>query len=312
MKRGLIILFFLLLPASLLAGTRVINYGFEDWSGWNENSSPANGWIFSTGEVGYFAYQTLMTNAVNNGTAYEGNYFFHRQFCGSVYDALLGSTTPSGNDYIDTRGYVGMNGTYPTGTKDATSLQTAITSNTCTVRFYFRVNGNWKSTAATGWCKLVWMRGGGQEGSYGCVHLIPGDYATTYVSIYDQGGTTWETYHYTTDSGIDLQDGNWHSMAVKYVRNNDVGTTGNLSISYWVDDWDMSGAGVSHTTTSSNFGAYYSYFTLATNFSNTFPSAAMGIDLDKVEVWDGIPDAEEEPPALQPNMQGCSLQGGGN
>ncbi len=113
--------------------------------------------------------------------------------------------------------------------------------------------------------------GGDGDGASAFVHLVSGNTTDTVFRIADMTGTTWsEIWGETFLAGADLQDGRWHSVCVRVVRNNDANTTGNVTITAWWDDWDMDGAPQGErTVTVPSFGASFSHFSLQQNWSAT-------------------------------------------
>lgn len=296
---ALIILFaFLGIAKNSQAGTKIIDYGFEDWTGSEDTTS---GYIFSSVYSTYWTDHTESNQVKNtssdcgNRTAHSGTYYIHRQFNTSLTDSCLGGVAQSINDH----GNIGLGGAYPSGSGDKTSLSTAITSNTLTFRAWFRVNGDWKTQSGMGLCKFFRLYGTGGADDYASsiVHFDSGNDTNTGFYIYDPGcsGCAYGTRYY---AGSDLQDGNWHSMSVKVVRNYDDNRTGNITTSAWFDDWDMAGdPDGTRTITCSAFGSGFQYINMTQNWSATYPATLMGIDFDDIEVWDGLPDGETTAPA---------------
>lgn len=275
-----------------LAASKIIDYGFEDWTG-DENTTP--NYIYSSSASGYWADHTVSNQVKNtssdcgNRTAHTGTYYIHRQFNTSLTDSCLGGVAQSINDH----GNIGLGGTYPSGSGDKTNLSAAITGNTLTFRVWFRVNGDWKTQSGMGLCKFfrLYGTGGATDTATSIVHVSAGNNTDTRFFIYDPGVEPASVYGTAFYSGSDLQDGNWHSLSVKVVRNYDDNRTGNVTTSVWFDDWDMAGeADGTRTITCSTFGSAFHYINMTQNWSATYPSTLMGIDFDDIEVWDGIPN----------------------
>jgi len=206
---------------------------------------------------------------------------------------------------------IGLNSTYPTGTKETATLS-SITSGVCVIRFYFRCTDTWETNVGAPGVNggvlgnLKWLRFYGNSGSQadtdGCfVHVTRGHDTNAEGSSFRildySNDCTWHYYR----TGVDIQDGNWHSCCTKITRLNTTNTNPNLNTKVWWDDWDMSGdpkcdRNVYHSTWGTNF----SYLSMHQNWSGTVPQLAMGIDLDKVEVWDDAPEVgNPEVSALQ-------------
>jgi len=287
------------------AGTKIIDYGFEDWTGFNGTNSPAPNYIFSTAYDNYWQDHmngTSVMTSCNSATAYEGNHFFHNQFYTGSIDACLG-TTPSSINAHSSLGVGNLN--YPTGTKNSTQLQTAITSNTMVMRLYMRCTGNWSSTQPSaldesGGLKFIRVYGGdgaGDDSSALLKLLNDGDSADPSFGFYDPGNLDQSNF----SVGVNWQDGNWHPVALKVVRNADDNSSNNVTMTVWVDDWNMNGFGVSRTITVPDMGSKFDHISLMENWSGKAATAGIAIDIDKIEVWDGIPTSEL--PATTENYQ---------
>lgn len=283
----------------LIAGTQIMSYGFEDWQGFNGNNSPAQGYIFSTDYESYWERHftsTLVLESGACGSAFEGNYYHHTQFFTGGADPCLGRTATS----INAATNMGYNGTYPLGTKNTTDFSQHITSSTITIRFYFRTTGAWTSVndAIDNGGGLKWIRlygaGTGDAASVLLKMLNDGDSTTPRLGIYNAGSPG---YHWFTP-GAYFQDGNWHSVVMRAVRNNDNNQPDNMTMTVWIDDWHMVGAGHSFTYTVPALGDHYTLCALNANWSAQYPVALMGMDIDLVEVWDGEPDSLSAPENL--------------
>lgn len=312
------VLFCLLLPFSTFAGTRVINYGFEDWGdscpGGDcsevEDAEYTSGYIFTTDDHLTYWHSSHCggTEVVENGdtncgsrNAYEGTHYLHRGFCPNATDDCLQATPPSSN----ARCNVGLDSTYPEkGYGDNTDFDASITGDTIVIRFYFRTTGTWKGQVdeddgILGHLKWIRLYGNGGRGDAGgCFSHVDADDADgDRFMIYshsddgdscDSSGPTWDYY----DSGKDFTDGEWHSWTQKVVLLNTTNTCPNLNVSVWIDDWNMAGtADGSQDVYFNDFDSAFSFLVLQSNFSGTTPKTAMGIDYDKFEVWDGSPGA---------------------
>lgn len=271
-------------------GTLVIDYGFEDFVAYDGNNSPAPGYIFSTSSTTFWSRHINSTHVVQSScdTPYAGTYYHHTQWCTTVSDPCLGGTATYPNPYNQ----IGVNGTYPLGTKDTTDLDTAITSDTCLIRFYFRCSDDWTSAQTGidggGGLKFVRMYGNGGIGDDSTVLLKmrnDDDSTDPRLGIFDP--STSSTTMYST--GINYQDGDWHSVVFKGTRNNDTNSANNATLSVWIDDWDMVGTPIEQTITCPLLGDAWGFIALGQNWSAMVPPNLMSMDVDKVEVWDGIP-----------------------
>jgi hypothetical protein len=170
-----------------------------------------------------------------------------------------------------------------------------------TVRFSFRLTGDWTSAndAADngGGLKFIRVNGNGRVGDEAGALIklrLDGDSTDPRWNLYDPG-THRNTYFRT---GVNIKDGNWHTMSFRVVLNNTSNSSNNVTMTFWVDDWNMQGQGQSHTVTCSNFGTGFYSNELFTNWSASTPVNPMGMDLDNLEVWDGLPFPPPSPPTL--------------
>jgi len=281
---------FLLIP--FIVFSQVINYGFEDYTG-DVETTP--GYIYTTSAAAYWSnhiHSTEVVSTCNGLTAYAGTYFLHRQFWTGGNDVCLGETSESINDH----GNMGLNGSYPqTAYGDNTSLLTAITSDTMTIRFAYRLNG-WKPYAGImNWCKFlrVYGAGLGTNTEHALIYMYPENDANSSFGIWDvsiQGV-------YAFNCGTDAQDGNWHTFVYQIIFLNRTNTYPNLNVRMWNDDWNMTGEPFGqHTTGSTEFGSVFQHFCLTENFSNSYPSSLMSADFDNIQVWNGSPVAGGDTP----------------
>lgn len=264
----------------------VIDYGFEDWTG-DANTTP--NYIFSTNYQEYWQEHLASTEVVQQSSVcgdrapFEGKYYLHRNFWTGGFDPCLNSQATS----INARMQIGVNGRYPLNSGNDVELRTAITKDTLTFRFYFRTTGDWKNQSSMGKCKFfrLYGTGGGSDPSSLIIHYNAGN--TNSFQIYDPSNLSYGPNFYPKN---DMQDGNWHSMVVVVIINNHTNDSGNITAIFWIDDWDMKGNPLgSRTITAPAFGDRFSYIDLQQNWSATYPSSSMGIDIDKIQLWNGLP-----------------------
>ncbi len=297
-----------MLPTIGMAGTIVIDYGFEDFIGYNGNASPAPGYIFGTKYEGNWPTHMASSHIVSNcsgRTAHSGTYYWHVQFYTGSEDSCIGETPIS----VNSESNIGGNYEYPTGAKDTTFIPTDIQSNTLTVRLWFRATDNWdldnRGIDGGGGHKFIRVYGGNGsgDGSSAILKLTNDAEETTPRIVF---------YHHTSGNiyrevGVNWQDGNWHSFVFRVVRNNDTNSADNVTMTAWVDDWKMEGTGTSVTTTATDFGSAYHHIAFASNWSNEAPDAMIGYDIDDFELWDGEPNPDINP---SDNTPGGSSGGG--
>ena len=265
----------------------LIDYGFEDWTGLAETTP---GYIFSTSYAEYWDRHTSGTEVVSNCGAnmpHCGTHFLHINFFTGDQDACLGTTPTS----VATSCNIGANLQYPGG--NTTEFANDVASDTLFARFHFRVTGEWKLQPNMGRLKFfrLYGTGGTGDGASAFVHIASGDNTNTGWWIYDPSGPSYSDIWGTSfEAGTDLQDGDWHSVCVRVDRNNDSNQTGNVTTTVWWDDWNMNGPpSGTRTVTVPEFGDRFSHLTLFANWSATYPESDMGIDLDDVQIWDGMP-----------------------
>jgi hypothetical protein len=283
------------------AGTLIIDSSFEEVTGLTGSQEPVDNYIFATSYESYWLAHIAGTEVISNcdgRRAYDGNYYWHLNFYTGATDPCLGTRPTSVNSHSN----VGVDRAYPTGAQYQRDLTQATLSDTITIRFYFRVTGNWTSSNGTdggGGLKFIRVYGNGPSGDNSAALLKyrnDGDSTDPRWYVYDPGRSP----HYSNVStGINTQDGEWHSIAYKVRINNTNNTSGNIDTTFWVDDWNMRGPGYSTTITASTFGSDFRSIELFANWSADPVDDDMGIDIDKFEVWDGTPFPPPAPPTLQ-------------
>ena len=272
-----------------IAGTKVIDYGFES----------CTGYVFTTD---YTSRHASGTEVVSSGdsdcgsrNAHSGTKYFHRNFYTGGTDACLG-TKP---EHIYAHCNLGWNGTFdnsfcPGGSKNTGRLNALINSDVMFTRFWFRTTGNWPNTGMGNMKFLRFYGNGGTGDPAGCfVHIMSNGYT---FMIYDYLHYDWNY----NNSGINWNDGNWHSICVKVELLNHTNTDPNLEITVWWDDWNMASApAASEQVGYPKFGTGFDHIVFQSNWSATYPSSDMGIDLDDIELWDGMPTGPNPPKNLR-------------
>ena len=269
------------LLGSVSAVTKLIDYGFEDWTG---DADTTQGYVFSTSYQEYWNDHETGTEVIqecNGRTAYEGDYYWHREFYDGAYDDCLSSTPASENSH----NVLGFNGPIPANPKDNTVFSSDITSDTEFIRFYFRLTGNWPADDAK-WPGIKFIRGHGQG---------TGDPSSLFVMLSHEGNIGITDYgnleHHFSD--VNVADGQWHSINVMFKRIDDNNNNPNMNVTYWVDDWNMA-----NTPTDSRLiyvpelGDGFGVTTIMVNVNDENQDGInepMGFDMDKLEVWDGMP-----------------------
>lgn len=295
MKQILLILTAILyLCSNISAAEKVYEYGFEDWTG-DADTTP--GYFSSTSYTEHWETHELSTQVVasedpdcNSAVAYEGNYYFHQNFFEGSVDPCLGTQPNSVNPHTN----IGANLSIPSDPKSNFDIASAISSDTMTIRFYFRTTGDWPN-AVTNAMKFIRVYGADSVSS--SMILISDDGTSFDITDHphpDNPAPGWSDYHNIFAAPINWNDGQWHSVVMVVERLNDMNTAPNLRVSAWWDDWDMQDpADGSAEVYVDGFGSHSSHIALFVNWGATFPSSDMGIDMDKLEIWDGIAEAQE-------------------
>ncbi|MFH1710964.1 MAG: dockerin type I domain-containing protein [Nanoarchaeota archaeon] len=295
-------------------GNLVLSYGYEGATGWssdpNDYSSPAPGYIHTQPTLDMFddhRYSVIVTEGGGDcgGSAYEGQYFLHVQTSPRAYDPCLGRIA----DAVNERNFIGRPNTdsYPTGSTDNTHFGTVLAGETdVTLRFYFRTTGDWTSAnggyrpdgslnpnldAGGGMKWTRWGIGRDYHGDANNILILVGndlDSLDPYFDIGDDSGTTWGEMHNRFNSGINWQDGNWHS----YIQHSHRIDATHFEVSLWLDDWNMENTPFATTiigVPDAGNGGYYFLGLPSNNWCASYPQNIIGVDMDQVEVWAGLP-----------------------
>jgi len=223
---------------SVYAGTKIFEYGFEDWTG---NAETTPNYFSSNNSTTYWLDHETATEVVTSGNsncgnrnAYSGNFYFHQNFYEGGSDPCLGTTPRSINPHTN----IGFNGPIPEDPKNNFEISNEWMSDTMTVRFYFRTTDDWPN-AVTNYMKFIRVYGGGNSSQI--LHLS--DDGTTFdITDHphpDNVNPGWADYHNIFTAPINWNDHNWHSVTMVLKRLNDINTAPNLEIKVWWDDWDM-------------------------------------------------------------------------
>ncbi|MCG7985949.1 MAG: hypothetical protein JAZ20_14595 [Candidatus Thiodiazotropha weberae] len=287
----------------LVSGEMIIESGFEGTmhTDVSATSAPADNYLFGSNHLAFWETHDRGSSILSNCDglrAYEGTNYWHLQFQENYFDPCLGTTTVSVNAHSN----IGESFVYPQGTQNRVVLEDAVTSNTMIVRFYFRTTGDWTSrnnTDGGGGLKFIRVFGNGSFGDNAAALIKirnDGDSTNPTWNLYDPSAPPFNHYHF---AGVDVQDGRWHSIVFKVTINNTTGSAGNITSTFWVDDWDMRGSGHTQLITAPDFGSKFKIIELFANWSADQAEYPMGIDIDKVEVWNGSPNPPPSAPLLQ-------------
>jgi hypothetical protein len=278
MKKLLVLLLFILiLPALCSASTKLLDYGWEDWTG-NANTTP--GYIVSAEQESYWndhladsevvsAYDP--TGSQTNLTSHSGSYFLLRNdsSCCNLDPAVAGITRGDENDHFN----VGLNGQWGGGnTFDLDSITTGIYY----VQFFFALNSNWVlSPSDRGDSKFIrWYTDGSLTNNIYCHLSYDGK-----LAIYANGSTRART-------GVlsDINNWAWHKLAMMVNIN-----TSTIYVWYDVTTPTLANATLSWTG-SLGVTDITDCFVIQGNFSGNNPASLLFHAIDDVEIWDGLPD----------------------
>jgi len=293
------------LGKSVRAQTKVLDYGFEDWTG-DANTTP--NYFSSTNYQEYWTSHTTNTEVISSCSGnlpHGGSFYFHQNFY-EGFDPCLG-TTPTG---INPHTNVGINLQYPSDPKNNLNLRTDILSNTMTIRFYFRTTGNWPNSADLGpMMKFIRVYGAGTTSAI--IHISE-DGTTFDIADHpapDNSDPSWGDYHNIFAAPINWNDGEWHSISAVIEILNPDNVYPNVRYDIWWDNWDMEGsADGSADVYHPGFDSDFVHISLFVNWGARSPDSDMGIDLDDIEIWDGLANPTDiTSPALF-NPDNFSLQ----
>ena len=269
---------------------KVIDYGFEDWTG-DADTTP--GYIYGSDYLEYWNAHKAATEIILNGDsdcvgdAHSGDYYFHQQIQGSPNVPLFDACGDIEHGSVQAYNQVVSDANYPPDSGNDIDLLESINSDTMLTRFWFRTTGNWKTQIKTtggnmGYNKFIRFITAGHGGVL--IMLRVRDEPTTTFYIWD----STDLFSHQFDSGIDLTDGEWHSIVVRSVVNNR--DPGSVTQTVWWDDWEMEGDGFSREVFVGGLesGGIFR-MNIIDNWSATYPTTLMGIDIDDIEVWDGLP-----------------------
>lgn len=302
MKRNikiLIVLYIFFAGSNVFGANKVLDYGFEDWTG-NMYATP--GYPFTSGYSGYMdehsAGSEVITsyNANEMGqtwTAHSGSYFLIQNDSSSY--ALSPSVSGITGGSVNLHNNVGYNGTY--GGQSDFDLDEEITTGEVFVRFYARMNKGWRTIDGGGRCK--WIR------FYANTHAVDD---TVYMHL-STSSVSPNMFFYCSgepgawvpsESGPTLNnayDGNWHKYSM-YINWN----TGVILGWYDVDNETTENASKSYKAADGRLGngSGPQYVIIKSNYSAKSPTEETYHAIDDIEIWDGMPNTIYNPPPSQP------------
>ena len=204
-----IILSIFFVAFDLFAAEKILDYGFEDWTG-NADTTP--GYIFGSSYSSYYTTHKSATEVVSScgsWTPHSGNYFFYRQHYSGFSDPCLNGGTGTINDH----GNIG--GSYAYGHNS--SFRCSQLGSEIFIKFWFILNAGYSDfgSVASKFVRIytdaeavyAHLGGGGQ------IHLY-----NRYPSASWGPSISWP-------GGSPIGDGQWHSFAL--YANLDGNGTGN-------------------------------------------------------------------------------------
>jgi hypothetical protein len=242
-------------------------------------------------------HSTSVISDCNGRSAYSGTHYFHKQWHTDSVDLCLEEAADYINSYIQT----GSVFQYPTANQNLLELSSEMETNTLVTRFRFRLTDEWTSAQTTGNTPETNLDYGGGlkfirvfgDGGYG-------DRAAALLKLRNDGDSTdpgWYTYDpsLTTSNtrihtGINIKDGNWHSIVFAVTMNNTTNAQGNITTRWWLDDWNAQGEPQeTRTFWAEEWGEGFHIVELFANWSACHPLTWIGIDIDDFELRDGEP-----------------------
>ena len=298
MKRVILttmILSILFVASNLFAAEKILDYGFEDWTG-NMYTTP--GYIFSSG---YESYMVIHDNASDVVSSYNANEmgqtwtphsgaYFLLQNDGSY--ALNPSVPGITAGTVNPHNNVGYNGTY--GGQNPLVIESAITTGEIFIRFWARHNKGWRTVQDGGRCK--WIR------IYANTNAVDD---TVYMHLSTSSSSPNMYFACSGEPGIwigtsfsctNAYDGNWHKWSF-YVNYN----TGVILGWYDVENETIENASKSYYASDGQLGnaSRPNYLLIQCNFSAKQPTEETYHAIDDLEIWDGMPTGPNSPKNLR-------------
>lgn len=262
----------------------VMCYGFEDWTG-DADTTPE--YFSSTSYAEYWSDHesgTISLQSCEGRSAYEGDYFWRLNWYTGEVDSCLGTQPLSENSHVS----IGYNGPFPSQGGSDLELATDITTDTAFIRFRFRLTGDWPNAGTSGTAKWTRLLGGDGAGDDSSAFVNIGENADLW-DVWDPGNL-----QHTYGNTAALDDGEWHSYAVRHERLNDNDNNPNCQTTVWIDDWDATGDPVINTSVYiPDFGSQFSHLAFLVNWggADNTPASEMGVEVDLFQIWEQMPDS---------------------
>jgi len=272
---------------SVIAQTKVVDYGFEDWTG---DANTTKGYPFTNSAQSYWDTHTACTEVVTsynaddmgqNWTALAGSKYllFNRSSTTELEPIVAGIDANS----VNSRSNLGVGLNY--GGLNKINFAEVIITGRMFIRFWARFNrghyGNFSGSPYPG-MKFIRVHNDDPEAT-----------ADIFMSLNCNHGINPLMYIWQTSSGgthgsvtiANAYDGNWHKFSMYIDFNSGI-------VKQWYDvnietldnanqTWDNNG----------KIGAatYVTYISLNSNFAAKDPLDEIYSAIDNIEVWDGFP-----------------------
>ena len=214
--------------------------------------------------------------AITSYQPHSGVYSLRGNACSSCIDSITGR---QGRNRTDLNfGYTSNPGI---GTVfDLDSLH----DNELYVRFWLKYDANFDPADGYYSNKVWWMQFEGDTDTYYV------QFRGSSLSYYDEAGHTRETYSSITPDAV---DGRWHLWEI-YVRYNDYGQNNGI-LRVWFDSQEK----VYYTNARFILSGGGKISRMCFGYFHRSAESSAGWQIDDIEIWDGIPDSNDNFPTIQ-------------
>lgn len=282
MKRFTIILsgmFLLSISLQAYGAEKLLNYGFEDWTG---NAETTPGYIFGTNYADYWSLHKSATEVVSSSGMWKphsGNKFFYRQHYSGVNDATLGGGVGTINDHGN------MGGSFSYGHNS--SFRCNQLGKKIFIKFWFILNSGYLDFTAYA-CKFLRI-----YTDTDAIYAHIGGNGNIYIINWDDAGL----YHFGSPiswpGGNPINDGEWHSFAMYIDLTGNENHRGTVKI--WLDSDHNSNPTWQASDRHYMSATRFDHICLQQNFSAQNPVRSTVVGLDDIEIWNDMPDSTQIP-----------------
>ena len=277
-----VFLFISIFGDSARAQIKVLDYGFEDWTG---DADTTLGYPFGEYDLDRWNNHKDRTEVLSNCNtwqAYEGDYFLYGNWYVIPDDCLQ-----------DTAGspHLHLGGNYAFGNNAEFDLESSVPGNELYVRYKVRLGDGWKTNTnhMVKFLRVKWV-GGGYADYYSNLIMYSGE--GNYITAPGADESAWSGLFHLNDIGIDFSDGAWHDFAC-WLDISDLHNTvpGSLKVKVWVDsiliiDREVP---VNAEYVLENRPVGFDRMMFLENFCGTTNTGPVTFGYDNLEVWDGVP-----------------------